>query len=259
MSISITKIKATSFVFIVLLVLWMFILLYRSRTHKLQYLRLNEELSISRMKSLNAVMKPHFIFNSFTRLQNFILKNEDEKANNYVSKLSHLIRVAIKNADSIFISFNEEMKFLNTYIKLEQERSHKKFDVQFETDARLTSLNPVIPSMVLQPYIENAITHGISNSPREGKIIISCKLKKNLMYCIIEDNGIGRSNARKKQLSNFKDEHLSIATQNTLERIEILKKIGLSDSNVEIIDLYSENGEPNGTRVIAILPINAKK
>ncbi|MFC5044423.1 histidine kinase [Aquimarina hainanensis] len=220
---------------------------------RLKIAQLNEEISLTRLKSLKSMMNPHFLFNSFNTLQSLILQKDKFQASEHMRSLSQLIRKTLFNADSLFIKLNEELEILETYIKLENERFDNQFILHKSVDQTLINMDPKIPSMIIQPHIENAILHGLSH--KDKKILkIHFKKKGNLVQCIVEDNGIGRE--KSKELNTLKREaHLSIASKNTSERINLLKKIGYKETALHVDDLYDTENNPIGTRIIIDLPI----
>lgn len=233
----------------------LFFLLYRGHANRVRFHQLNEELSLNRLKSLRSTMNPHFLFNSFSTLQNFILKKDNLKANEYMTELSGLIRNILSSSDSIYINFKEELQILQSYINIEQERFSESFEVIYDIDDTLVETNPVIPSMVIQPYIENAIIHGFSHSKKKGKLMVSFAKGTDTVFCKVRDNGIGRLEAERLQKEGNDTIHLSIATRNTDERLRILSRIGNDNANVRINDLIDDTGASLGTEVIITLPI----
>ena len=250
-----SKSRLFSYLLGLFLLVSLFFLLYRGHTNKVRFHQLNEELSLSRLKSLRSMMNPHFLFNSFSTLQNFILKKDNLKANEYMTELSGLIRNVLSSSDSIYITFNEELQILKSYINIEQGRFSESFDVVYDIDETLIYTNPVIPSMVIQPYIENAVIHGFSHADQKGKLVVSFKKEDNAVICKVQDNGIGRDEAERLQKEGNDTIHLSIATRNTNERLRILSRIGNDKAKVVINDLYDNAGNAKGTEVIITLPI----
>ncbi|PKV49032.1 tetratricopeptide repeat protein [Aquimarina sp. MAR_2010_214] len=235
------------------------ILLYRGHKNALRFHRINEELSLSRLKSLRSMMNPHFLFNSFSTLQNYILKKDNLRANEYMTELSNLIRNVLSSSDSIFINFEEELQILKSYITIEQERFGKNFEIKYQIDDELIRMNPTIPSMVVQPYIENALIHGFSHSDKKGILVLSFEKEEDTLLCKVIDNGIGRGEAERLQKKGNDKMHLSIATRNTNERLRILSEIINQKASVVIRDLFEPSGVSKGTEVIITLPLMKTK
>ncbi|WP_459213120.1 tetratricopeptide repeat-containing sensor histidine kinase [Aquimarina rhabdastrellae] len=249
------KIRFFTLLLISLILILIGILFYRGYTNKIKRYQLNHELSLIRLKSLRTTMNPHFLFNSFSTLQNLILKKEHLKANEYMTELSGLIRSVLSSSDSVYIALKEELQILKAYINIEMGRFDESFNYQIKIDDHLLEMNPKIPSMMIQPYIENAIIHGFSDSKINGFLKIIFELKEeNIMLCVIEDNGMGRSLALENK-RNKEKQHLSIATRNTDERLKILDKLGNGVLDVIIEDLKNEKGIAIGTKVKITLPI----
>ncbi|KAA1247629.1 histidine kinase [Aquimarina sp. RZ0] len=251
----VSKTKWLSYTLGILLCVALIVLVYRGYKGKIRYYQMNEQLTLTRLTSLRSSMNPHFLFNTFSTLQNYILKNDNLRANEYMTELSGLIRNVLKSSDSVYIHFNDELNIIQSYVNLQRGRFQEKFDVVYDIEQSVIALNPKIPSMIIQPFIENAIIHGFSHLSKKGELKISLKLINEALEFRIVDNGIGRaaSEALKKETKD--KSHLSIATENTIERLEILNKIVEGYPNVIINDLFCTLGEPKGTEVVITLPI----
>ncbi|WP_062060056.1 tetratricopeptide repeat-containing sensor histidine kinase [Aquimarina longa] len=247
-----SKIIALSSGILTVICILIFLTIYQKSRLKIAHL--NEKISLIRLKSLRSIMNPHFLFNSFNTLQSFILQKNKFEASEHMRQLSHLIRKILSNSDSLYIHFAEELEIIKTYIALENKRFNDQFKLKLDIDENLSELNPKIPSMIIQPHLENAVVHGLSS--KNIKILkLSFQQKKDSILCIIEDNGIGRRKSLELNKKFKNDVHLSIASRNTLERIKLLKKIGYKETSIKIIDLYDSSKIPNGTRIIINLPI----
>lgn len=237
-----------------LLVVGMFFIakMYRD---KIVLYEANEKLYISRLNSLRNVMNPHFLFNSFSTLQNFILKKEYITANDFMTQLSDIIRNVVATSDSLYLEFSKELNILKSYLELEKQRFKNSFEVNFEVSSELQTQKFFIPSMVIQPFIENAIIHGFSH--KEGKKILSLKFKKqeDSVVVIISDNGIGREASQKIKDSQQSSKNLSTAIQNIEERLQLLEKINQKKYTICTEDLLDGQGAPSGTKVTITLPI----
>ncbi len=246
------KIIALSYVVITVICILFFLTIYQKS--RLKIAQLNEEISLTRLKSLRSIMNPHFLFNSFNTLQSFILQKDKFEASEHMRQLSQLIRKILSSSDSLYISFKEELEIIKTYITLENKRFDNQFILNLTIDDDLIELNPKIPSMIIQPHLENAVIHGLS-SKNKKELKLSFKKKKNCIQCIIEDNGIGRRKSAELNKKSTNSTHLSIASGNTLERIRLLKKVGYKETSMKITDLLDSNKKPKGTRVTVNLPI----
>jgi ligand-binding sensor domain-containing protein len=200
-------------------------------------------------KALRLQMNPHFIFNSLNAIQNFVLSNDTDKAVNYLAKFSHLMRMILANSTASHIPLKDEMKALTYYMDLEKLRFDDKFTYEIHLDPGIDEEFIEIPPMLFQPYVENAIIHGLVNSPKQGLIEIWLKVvEKGTLRCIIQDNGIGREKAIEiRAKSGIKRQPKGMII--TQERLQILNKQSSKNSLFRVIDLKDENGEAAGTRI----------
>jgi len=210
----------------------------------------------SKLSAMQSQMNPHFIFNAFSSVQKFIMTSEKLEANKYLNKLASLLRHIVTNANDIYIHLDKEIYILQNYLELEELRFKERISYELLIDPELELLNPVIPCMIIQPHIENAIIHGLSNVENGGKLLIKIEQYKRGIKCAISDNGIGREAAAR--LSSLKPEkHLHIASINSQKRLAFLKEIGYDQAEIKIIDLKS--GEKGlGTEVHIYLPFITK-
>jgi len=200
-------------------------------------------------------MNPHFIFNSLTSIQNFILDEEADKASKYLSLFSKLVRNILDSSTEEHVTLQEEIQTIENYLELQKIRFHDKFDYTIDVDEAIHPENIVIPPMLAQPFIENSIEHGIKHRKTKGDIFIRFRLKKGSIVFEVEDNGVGREKA-KDILFHQNKEHKSLATAITLERIRVLNKRRRHKIALRIEDLTSENNKPTGTLVVIDIPIN---
>lgn len=211
-----------------------------------------EKLEIQ-MQALSAQMNPHFIFNCMNAIQHSIVTNNTEKASVMLHDFASLIRMVLENSSQPDIRLEDEIKLLETYLKLEQVRTNYSFDFNVEIDAAISTDFIRIPTMMLQPFLENAIWHGFKFINYKGIINVHFLLQANSICCIITDNGIGRNEAR---LNNNGVVKKSMAIQIIQNRIGLLNR-SLTDNkaSLEIIDIYDEHQTAKGTKVIVILPV----
>jgi ligand-binding sensor domain-containing protein len=244
----------TSVVVISILLMWSIILLRIKsirRKHELDKKLLTVEKQIFELeqKALRLQMNPHFMFNSLNAIQNFVLANDTDRAVNYLAKFSHLMRMVLANSTASLITLKDELKALTYYIDLEQLRFDNKFDYEIIRDPKIDEEFVEIPPLLFQPYVENAIIHGLVNSPKHGKIEIHIKhAAKGTLLCSIKDNGIGREKAIAiRNESGIKRQPKGMVI--TQERIEIFNKQNNRNFSVRITDLKDDHGEPAGTKV----------
>jgi ligand-binding sensor domain-containing protein len=202
-----------------------------------------------RLSALRAQMNPHFIFNAINSIQHFVLQNDSEQAYNYLAKFSRLIRLVLDQSQSETIPLGQELKMLNLYIELEQLRFERPFTYEIEVDPDLIEENIKVPGMLIQPFVENAIWHGLlPKKTGDAKIRISILKSGPVIEILIEDNGVGRNseNAVKKE----DEKHRSYGLQITEERLRLADQKSPDQPVIHITDLKDENGSPAGTRVI---------
>lgn len=212
---------------------------------------LKRKFTETELKAIRAQMNPHFIFNSLSSIQNLINKNDTINANIYLSKFASLMRTILDNSEYSTVSLEKEIEGLDYYLTLEVLRF--KFDYQIIVDEKLDKHNVQVPSMLIQPFVENSIIHGISGKT-DGKITIEFIKKETYIECIVEDNGIGRE----KSLANKRDsstKHKSHGMRLAKERLDIINSVNHTHLSMKIIDLKDEFGNANGTRVEIYIPI----
>ena len=205
------------------------------------------------LKFLSSQMNPHFTFNSMNSIQYFLMNNETEKAQRYLVKYSKLIRMVLENNMHNLILLEDEIKTLSLYMQIEALRFTDKFEFEIMLSNELKSSSIKIPPMVIQPFVENAIWHGLMNKNNGiGKIMLNFSVSENMLKCTIEDNGIGRKRA--KELSKEK-EHQSLGMLISSKRIEKMHTEFLRNK-INIIDNLDHLGNPCGTLVELLLPSN---
>jgi tetratricopeptide (TPR) repeat protein len=230
------------------------ILLVFFQRHKMVVARNQQQLTQNKYNSLRSQMNPHFIFNTINGVQNHILKADKLRAYQHLNRFADTLRLMLSNADQPFVKLSVERQLLEQYILLEQERFANRFCYQLRIDDALLDHNPLIPSMVLQPIVENAIIHGLSNKEGPGTLLVNIQRREKTVLCVIEDNGIGREAALRNKQARV-NKHLSMATKNTHERIALLRKFGYERSRLTIEDLYDLHESACGTRVVVELPL----
>lgn len=179
-----------------------------------------KEMEELKMTALQSQMNPHFLFNSLNSINNFVLKNDVEKASDYITKFSKLIRVILNSSSSPTSSLTEELAVLALYVKLEQMRVNGGFDYIVTVDENLKLDHIKVPTLFLQPFIENAIWHGIMKKDGEKEIELSIKEDQGNVRCIIRDNGIGINKAR--ELDQITQKKRFFGTETTENRIRVL-------------------------------------
>lgn len=217
--------------------------------------RVAREISEARQQALQAQMNPHFVFNCLNSIQQFIMLNEKEKANKYLTEFAHLIRKTLENSEKKNVTVAAEMAYLRQYLEMEQLRYGDAFDFTIKKNDALQADFIEMPAMLLQPYIENSLRHGIRHKTN-GKGLIELRFiqENNLLTCIVKDNGIGRAAAQ--QLKSIQHiEYQSKGMALTARRIELLNTQGNAGIKVQVADVPDENGTISGTQVTIQIPL----
>jgi len=207
---------------------------------------------------LRTQMNPHFIFNSLNSISSFISANNSGSAQTFLSKFARLMRYILDNSRKSFVPVDDEVNTLQLYMELERLRFNDKFDFSIGVEEGIDHENTYIPPMLIQPFVENSIIHGISNKPSQGNISIDMKTDGKVMKCVVEDDGVGREKAMEIKKLAGKTKHKSLGMQVTQERLDLLREKSGLDVSVRIIDLSDETGQPKGTRVEIRLPFETE-
>lgn len=220
--------------------------------------KLNNQIRIKGLeqRALRAQMNPHFLFNSLNSIQSLIATDRNAEASIYLAKFSRLMRRILNNSRQAYIPLSQEIEFLDNYIELEQRRFTEAFEYELREDVEDTDFVMIQP-MVIQPFIENAIIHGLLRQPeKKGTLLVHFReYSETLIQCIIEDNGIGRVAA-----AAYKNEEKqeSLGVKITEQRLKQSIKEKIIDPVVRYVDLVDADGQAAGTRVEVLLPIKFK-
>jgi tetratricopeptide (TPR) repeat protein/two-component sensor histidine kinase len=230
-------------------------LLLRSSRHKTQrqISEMKRKISDVTQANLRQQMNPHFIFNTLNSIQYYMYQHDKLATNNYLTKFSSLMRKVLENSQHTSVNLRDEIDALKLYLDLECLRFKDKFDYEIIIDDEIDTLMFKVPAMLIQPYVENSISHGLM--PREGKgvIRIELKLEKNHIICTIEDNGIGREAAR--DMKTRDGNHNSLGTHITSSRLDLVNSLYDSTLKTVYTDLKDENEGAIGTRVEIHIPV----
>jgi len=207
------------------------------------------------LKSLRTQMNPHFIFNALNSVNSFIASNDERAANRYLSEFSQLMRSVLENSEEDFIPLENEIELLKLYVKLEHFRFKDKFEYAITVDENININKFVIPPMLLQPYVENAVWHGLRYKKEKGKLTIDFKqLTSEKVSITITDNGIGRKKSKELKTDNQK-KLKSKGMGNIQSRITILNEM-YKDKVAVFIEDATQNEDEIGTKVVLILKKN---
>ncbi len=202
------------------------------------------------MKALRSQMNPHFIFNSLNSISDYIAKNNVQEADRYLSKFAKLMRMILENSEQKEVPVAADLKALELYMQLEALRMNNKFTYEIKVDDDIDKEATLIPPLILQPFVENSIWHGIAQKEGAGKILIHIKKEnEGMINCIVEDNGIGRQQSAAIKTTAPKQEKTSLGMKITQSRIDILNKIKNANAAIQLSDLAQ------GVRVEVKLPL----
>ncbi|WP_146616141.1 histidine kinase [Chitinophaga dinghuensis] len=213
-----------------------------------------KKLTEIELKAIRAQINPHFIFNCLNSIQLFVMQRDFEYAQKYLSDFSYLIRKTLDFSRRNFISLADEITYLNTYLGLERMRFENRMEYEVIVDPGIATAELEIPAMLLQPYVENAVKHGMTNPKQStGKLSVRFKqIASDMLECIVEDNGIGIS--RSRALRTLPQHHQSSGMEISQNRADLLNKMYNTEIQIEIIDKYLRNDEDSGTLVIILIP-----
>jgi tetratricopeptide (TPR) repeat protein len=210
---------------------------------------LQREITEIEMKALRAQMNPHFMFNSLNAIGDFISRSETKLANEYLASFAKLMRLVLENSEKKLVCLADDLKALELYMKLEALRSHQKFDYTIQVDPSLDPENTYVPPLLLQPFVENSIWHGIVPKASKGHIQVRIEKEGAQIRCVVEDDGVGRrQSAQFKSPTEAKDRK-SLGVQITAARVELLNKTRQAAAGMLMTDLEK------GTRVEVLLPL----
>jgi len=213
-----------------------------------KHAELKRQASDLQMQALRAQMNPHFIFNSLSSINWFIMENDKDTASDYLTRFSRLMRMVL-NAQKPMIPLEDELKMLQLYLDMERLRLENSFDYSITFTNTIDAGNVSIPPMLLQPFCENAIWHGFKNKEGQGHININIRTEDHLLECIITDDGIGRKQAALFKRKSSKNEG-SMGLEITRERLALFSEENNAEADFEMEDLVDEIGQGKGTRVI---------
>ena len=208
-----------------------------------------QKMSGLEMQALRAQMNPHFIFNCLSSINRFILKNESKVASSYLTRFSRLMRMVLNNSQKPLISLDDELEMLGLYLEMERLRFKNSFDYGITFLNAIDSDNVFIPPLLLQPFCENAIWHGLMHKERPGRLDIELSLEDNILNCTITDNGVGREKSEEMK-SKTAEKEKSMGLKITTERLALLNKEKGLHTFYEIEDMKDEIGNAVGTKVV---------
>ena len=224
-----------------------------NRRKEQQLAEMQQQKAELEMQALRAQMNPHFIFNSLSSINMFILENNRLQASEYLSKFSRLVRLILQNSQEAFIPLERELEALQLYLELESLRFENKFEYKISVNENVDTTVLKVPPLVIQPYAENAIWHGLMHKREKGHLEIELYLEETILFCKITDDGVGRKYAtelkRKSSLG-----HRSMGMRITADRIAMVQQERELGTHINIRDLILADGSAGGTEVLLKLP-----
>jgi putative methionine-R-sulfoxide reductase with GAF domain len=222
-----------------------------------QLMATRHQLADIEMQALRAQMNPHFIFNCLNSINRYIVKSDQATASLYLTRFAKLIRLILDNSNSKSVTLANELEALRLYIEMESIRFEKQFSWRIDIDPEVHPDHVYVPPLIIQPYVENAIWHGLLHKPEAGRLSVRIGLNgPQALRCVIEDNGVGRARARELK-SKTVTGNKSLGMKLTEDRLALLSRHAAWQATVDVEDLYDSSGAPAGTRVVLTLPIDA--
>jgi tetratricopeptide (TPR) repeat protein len=215
---------------------------------QLQKLENEKQLTELEMQALRSQMNPHFIFNCLSSINSFILKNKTEDASKYLTKFSRLIRMVLNNSKESLISMEDELETLRLYLDMEKLRFKNSFDYALNLHDTIEVENIFVPPLLLEPFAENAIWHGLMHKKEKGFLSFDFCIEEKYLTCVITDNGIGRAQAELLK-SKSSEKQKSMGLKITAERLSLLNNQSGKQTFFYVEDMKDENGHVSGTRV----------
>ncbi|MGX5818068.1 histidine kinase [Chitinophaga lutea] len=207
---------------------------------------LHKQLAEFRLVTLKSQMNPHFLFNCLNGIYHCILAGHSDKAAEYVSNFARLLRMVLMHSEKNFITLREETDLLRHYLKIESLRSDKPFAFDIEVEDNIDPDDYFVPGMLIQPFLENAIWHGLMHKDGERQLVVRWRRQTDTsLSCEIVDNGIGRAESARRRIGG----HVSRGMELCMERVELYKVLFNTTFNIRIADLYNDDGAAAGTRV----------
>ena len=236
-------------------------IVYSVFKYRLNQIHAQHEIELERhraaeleMQALRAQMNPHFIFNSLNSINLFILENDRQRASEYLTKFSRLIRLILHNSREEVIPLEKELEALNLYLELESLRFERRFKYKISVEDNVDVTQVKVPPLIIQPLAENAIWHGLMQKKEEGHLEIKLGKQEETLFCKIIDDGIGRKKAAETK-NKFSSGGKSLGMRITANRIANLRNIAEDENQIEITDIVREDGSPAGTEVLLKIPV----
>ncbi|MCF8372561.1 MAG: DUF2225 domain-containing protein [Bacteroidales bacterium] len=249
------KMQKNFFIVLAVLLILLGMLLFNRYQLRQRNYRSQVELQTQAMEQrlLRAQMNPHFIFNSLNAIQSFITENNAETASRFLRKFADLIRYNLESTRNAFVPLEQEINALENNLELESIRFNHCFDFKITIDEAIDPVNLTIPPLLIQPFIENSIIHGLATKNSDGLLEVEFVKKDKTIDALITDNGIGREKSAQIKDGKKKGKK-SLGIQLIKERLDLLNRQGNTNSSFKIVDLYDDKHQPSGTKVILNIP-----
>lgn len=221
---------------------------------KIREITFSNRIAELEIKALRAQINPHFLFNCLNSINRMVVKGENEMASAYLRKFSRLVRLIVENLENGKVTLENELALIESYIQLEELRFKGRISYEIDVDESVEKESIHLPPMVLQPFVENAIWHGLMHKPGPGCLRIGIREMKDMLLCTIEDNGVGREKAKELQQVDNNNKQKSLGLSITEERLRLLAREGM-DELIRVVDL-KDNGMATGTRVEICIPVS---
>jgi LytS/YehU family sensor histidine kinase len=230
---------------------------YRNRREaqlKQQEAELKQHIAEMEMKALRAQMNPHFIFNCMNSIYFFIRQNDGIKAGQYLVKFSNLMRMVLENSVYQSVALKNDLEVLDLYIQMEQMRMNYRFDYTIETDPLVNNERVLVPPLILQPFVENSIWHGLNGKKTQGCLQVKIMRDNDMLKCVVEDDGNEIAQPKEERLAEGIIKKKSLGMGLTNERLELLNRSKKSKAHFSLSDKRSEQNEYLGKRMVLFLP-----
>lgn len=241
-------------VFIVLLVLLLSVIIYYLLRWKIASTRkkeINKRLFTEmQLKAIRSQMNPHFLFNALSAIQNLINKGDNEKANHYLTEFSQLMRLTLEKSEKGLVDLEEEVESIKKYLELERLRF--PFEYTLDIDSKINLRETEIPAMLIQPFLENAILHGLNNKKGKGQLGLKLKIENENLIAIITDNGIGINATASPTTKNLNTDRYGLKLAK--DRIKLINENYNTEAKIRITDISEINSKKTGTRVEIFMP-----
>ena len=246
------KNKPKVLIFIIIILLFLSYLFIKLKIKQAKKKEINKRLFVEmQLKSIRSQMNPHFLFNALSAIQNLINKGDNEKANHYLAEFSQLMRLTLDKSEKGLVPLHEEIESIKKYLELEKLRFHFNYNIILEEGLNIYQTE--IPAMLIQPFIENAIAHGLYETTGSKEINIEFKIEVNNLLCSIIDSGIGFNKSQAKKTIGLKREKYGIKLAK--DRINLINESYKTNAKVMITDLSENNSNQTGTKVQIYMPL----